>query len=140
MKRRLTSVLVLAGVLAWNVDGVGASENPAGCKRLDVYFGFGSATIVDPLPIIRYANMHHGSRFVLYGYADKWGRREFNLKLAQKRIDAVRKILEQAGVQRRQIVGISRGEEYPFARQPNPSKENLEQSKNRRVEICALSQ
>lgn len=62
---------------------------------IDVFFLIGSSTITrDQLPnverIAAYLNNHPGSRVIIKGYASRDGDTDANLKLAQRRADAVR--------------------------------------------------
>lgn len=64
----------------------------------DVFFNIGSSTInASQMPnverIASYMKNHPGSTVVIKGYASKDGNLDFNLKLAQRRADAVRKAL-----------------------------------------------
>jgi peptidoglycan-associated lipoprotein len=71
----------------------------------------------------------------LEGHTDERGSREYNIGLAERRAQTVRRALALQGVQETQIATVSYGEERPAA---TGSDENA-YSKNRRVEIVYIN-
>jgi peptidoglycan-associated lipoprotein len=74
-------------------------------------------------------------RMRLEGHSDERGSREYNIGLADRRAQTVRRALMLQGVQESQIATVSYGEERPAAA---GSDENA-WSKNRRVEIIYIN-
>ncbi|MGR9054178.1 MAG: OmpA family protein [Gammaproteobacteria bacterium] len=65
------------------------------------------------------------------GHTDSTGSDEYNLKLSERRADAVKRALVHAGIAPERIKAIGYGEEYPIASNDTSSG----QQQNRRVEI-----
>ncbi|MFO7288956.1 MAG: OmpA family protein [Bacillota bacterium] len=73
-----------------------------------------------------------GYEMIIYGHTDSKGSDEYNLKLSQRRAEAVRKALvERYGVSPEILSAEGLGEKYPVA--PNDTEANRQ--KNRRVEF-----
>lgn len=64
-------------------------------------------------------------------HSDTAGNRDYNLRLSQKRAEAVSKLLVEKGVQVKQIKTTSHGEENPLIK----TGDNVAEPKNRRVEV-----
>jgi outer membrane protein OmpA-like peptidoglycan-associated protein len=102
----------------------------------DVNFDFDKATLrptaaakIDEA--VAYIKQHDVEKFELKGYADSIGSEAYNLKLSQRRADAVRNAMIKKGVPADRIVAKGYGEADPIA--SNVTKEGRAQ--NRRVEM-----
>lgn len=108
---------------------------PVGVPHV-VYFDYDSFVVrADARPIIenhaRFLQSNRQRKLMLEGHTDERGGREYNLALGQKRAEAVRKALNQLGVDDQQIEAISYGKEKPAAEGSDESA----WAKNRRVEL-----
>jgi outer membrane protein OmpA-like peptidoglycan-associated protein len=105
-----------------------------------VLFKFDSARLTDdnkaPLDEIATAIMENPDAIlVLEGHADSTGDREYNIRLGERRVEAVKRYLAvDKGVPVYRIEEISFGAEKPLV--PNDSKANREQ--NRAVNLMIL--
>lgn len=102
----------------------------------DVNFDFDKATLrptaaakIDQA--VAYVREHNVEKFELRGYADSIGSEAYNLKLSQRRADAVRNAMIKKGAPADRIVAKGFGESNPIA--SNATKEGRAQ--NRRVEM-----
>ena len=68
------------------------------------------------------------------GYTDSIGSRAFNLRLSQKRADAVRQYLINRGIDAKRIRAIGFGEDYPIA----SNRTARGRSENRRIEFVRI--
>ncbi len=105
-----------------------------------IYFDFDSSDIrseyVDVIAAHgRFLAGNATVRVRLEGHTDERGSREYNIGLAERRAQTVRRALTLQGVQESQIATVSYGEERPAAA---GSDENA-WSKNRRVEIVYIN-
>lgn len=73
------------------------------------------------------------SRIHVTGHADRAGSEAYNAKLSLRRAEAVTDFLVAAGVERRHIIALGKGELEPVA----PSADNQRDPANRRVEVLA---
>lgn len=85
-----------------------------------VYFDFDSSAIKDQYkPLVeahaKYLMDHSSARVQLQGNTDERGSAEYNLALGQRRADAVKKLMEVAGVSASQLSTVSFGKEKPKA-------------------------
>jgi peptidoglycan-associated lipoprotein len=119
----------------------GASGPPGelGSQRV-IYFEFDSSDIrsefVDVIAAHgRFLAGNASIRVRLEGHSDERGTREYNIGLAERRAQAVKRALALQGVQEAQVATVSYGEERPAAA---GSDENA-YSKNRRVEIVYIN-
>lgn len=80
--------------------------------------------------LVRFVEENPG-QIVVEGHTDDRGSAAFNLQLSQRRADAVRRALEQRGIDATRITAIGQGEEQPIA----DNNTNAGRKKNRRVEI-----
>jgi outer membrane protein OmpA-like peptidoglycan-associated protein len=101
-----------------------------------VFFDFDrSAVTNEGQQVIRRAAeaMQSGSpvRIVVTGHADRSGSSDYNLRLSQRRADAVRAELQRAGIANAQITTRGRGEDEPLVQTPDGVRE----PQNRRAEI-----
>ena len=72
----------------------------------------------------------------IQGHTDDVGSEAFNLKLSQKRAEAVRQYLIDHGIEPDRLIAKGYGESKPLV--PNTSPEN--RAKNRRVEFVILGE
>ena len=123
------------------LGGSGASGPPGalGSQRV-IYFEFDSSEIrsefVDVIAAHgRFLAGNASIRVRLEGHSDERGTREYNIGLAERRAQTVKRALGLQGVQDAQVATVSYGEERPAA---VGSDENA-YSKNRRVEIVYIN-
>jgi peptidoglycan-associated lipoprotein len=105
-----------------------------------IYFDFDSSDIRNEyIDVIaahgRFLAGNATVRVRLEGHTDERGSREYNIGLAERRAQTVKRALALQGVQEAQIATVSYGEERPAAA---GSDENA-WSKNRRVEIVYIN-
>ncbi len=108
---------------------------------LHVNFDFNKATIrkaddADLTKAIAFIEKYSGSQVSLVGYTDSVGSDAYNLKLSEKRAEAVKDYLVKHGANAARIQTEGRGEADPVA-DNNTEKGRAE---NRRVEILILSE
>ena len=101
-----------------------------------IYFDFDSAVIndEDQSLILEHANkikQDSLNRVRLEGHTDELGSREYNIGLGERRAQAVRQMLIIHGVNSKQILTVSFGEERPEA----IGRTEIDYAKNRRTEI-----
>jgi len=84
--------------------------------------------------IIEFLKDYSYTKIIVEGYTDDIGSESYNLKLSQKRAEAVTNYLINNGIAREKIETIGYGESKP--RYPNTTEEN--RRKNRRVEIKVI--
>ena len=117
----------------------GVKVDANGCeivKLKNVYFGFDSAVLLatakrlldESASILK---RHPDLQVDIVGYADSRGPESYNMKLSERRAEAVRKYLEQAGVDAARLTARGYGESHPGA--SDMSANGLAQS--RRVEL-----
>jgi peptidoglycan-associated lipoprotein len=135
-----------SGVATVDTDKAGSGSGGAlgpdgalGSQRV-IYFDFDSSDIRnDYVDVIaahgRFLAGNATVRVRLEGHTDERGSREYNIGLAERRAQTVRRALALQGVQETQIATVSYGEERPAA---TGSDENA-YSKNRRVEIVYIN-
>jgi OOP family OmpA-OmpF porin len=101
----------------------GAKVDARGCeiiKLRNVYFGFDSAVLLatakrildDSASMLR---RHPDLKVEIAGYADARGPESYNQKLSERRAEAVRRYLEQAGVDAARLSARGYGESHPGA-------------------------
>jgi peptidoglycan-associated lipoprotein len=122
-------------------SGAGASGPPGelGSQRV-IYFEFDSADIrpefVDVIAAHgRFLAGNASIRVRLEGHSDERGTREYNIGLAERRGQTVKRAMMLQGVQESQVATVSYGEERPAASGSDESA----YSKNRRVEIVYIN-
>ena len=76
------------------------------------------------------------SKVVLVGHTDSVGTEKYNLKLSQRRADAVKKYLVDKGEKADRITTEGKGEAYPIA----DNKTDKGRFENRRVEVLIIEQ
>ncbi len=133
-----------AGMSAANAGTVGdaggnGASAPAGVGRL-VYFDFDSAEIRPEFVAAiaahaRAVSANASIRIRLEGHTDERGSPEYNIGLAERRAQAVRRALLLQGVGEGQAATVSYGEERPAV----PGQTEEDWAKNRRVEFVYLN-
>jgi peptidoglycan-associated lipoprotein len=137
-----TSTGGVASIDADRSVGSGGAVGPTGqlAAQRVIYFDFDSSDIrtefVDVIAAHgRFLAGNGTVRVRLEGHTDERGSREYNIGLAERRAQTVKRALALQGVQDAQIATVSYGEERPAAA---GSDENA-WSKNRRVEIVYIN-
>jgi peptidoglycan-associated lipoprotein len=134
-----------SGVVTVNADrntpATGALGPPGalGAQRV-IYFDYDSSDVrsefIDVIAAHgRFLAGNATVRVRLEGHSDERGSREYNIALAERRAQTVKRALALQGVQESQVAVVSFGEERPAA---TGSDENA-WSKNRRVEIVYIN-
>jgi len=142
-----TTPLDGAGVKGSSLDGkqIGEGSNYSGDPRKDpasplatreIFFDYDSYVVKEEYrPMLEahaaYLMSHRDARLILQGHADQRGSREYNLALAQKRAEAVRKALAVMGVSDGQMEAVSFGEE----KLRNEGLTDEAHAENRRVDV-----
>ena len=73
-------------------------------------------------------------KYRIEGHTDSRGRADYNMLLSERRAEAVKNFLVQAGVDPSRLSATGKGEEVPY------DKEHPDSSVNRRVEVVNLGQ
>lgn len=125
----------LAGMkISYEKDAINDPENVLSIKT--IYFAFDSSEISEEdIEVIK----HHGKYLALHpdmslrleGHTDERGTREYNVALADRRAQAIKKLLLYQGAGASQITIISYGEEKPAAMGHDEDSWKL----NRRAEL-----
>jgi outer membrane protein OmpA-like peptidoglycan-associated protein len=102
----------------------------------DVLFGTNQSTLKPGSArnlekLVDFLNSYPQRNLLIEGFTDSTGKHEGNLKLSERRSDAVRVALINAGINRSRIVARGYGESYPVASNSTPDG----RQQNRRVEI-----
>ncbi len=106
-----------------------------------VTFASGKATLTDnsetilKTGVLKTLNTYKDIKVEIRGYTDNVGRRTSNIKLSQKRADAVKLWLIDHGIDASRLTAVGYGPDNPVA--PNTSKEGKE--KNRRIEFVRVA-
>lgn len=133
-----------SGVATVSVDGgaSGGAVAPGGAlgSQRVIYFDLDSSEIRNEyIDVIaahgRFLASNATVRVRLEGHSDERGSREYNIALAERRAQAVKRALALQGVQDSQIATVSYGEERPAA----VGSDDNAWSKNRRVEIVVIN-
>jgi OOP family OmpA-OmpF porin len=156
MKRVIFGRILLAIAVAFSIsliNGCAAEKPKPEPKVIDkmtvrVLFEFNKAKlaqgdIAELNKAIEFVKKYPTSRVLLEGHTDNIGSEKYNMELSQKRAEAVRQQLIQAGaVDEARISATGFGSTKPIA--PNRTengKDNPEgRAKNRRVEIVIMSE
>jgi outer membrane protein OmpA-like peptidoglycan-associated protein len=104
-------------------------------ETLDIHFGFDRWQLSDEAqtglqPIIKELRENSKLTVDLQGYADSLGGREYNVRLSERRVEAVRRYLVEQGVELARILSIGMG--------PLPGGKREERLKNRRVTLKVM--
>jgi OOP family OmpA-OmpF porin len=121
----------------------GVKVDASGCeivKLRNVYFGFDSAVLLATAKSMldvsaSVLKRHPDLEVEIVGFADSRGPESYNMKLSERRADAVRNYLENAGIDSSRLTSRGYGESHPGA--SDLSANGLAQS--RRVELRAKS-
>jgi peptidoglycan-associated lipoprotein len=105
-------------------------------SRRVIYFEYDSSNILAEdqdllVSHAAYLAANPGQGVTLEGHADERGSREYNIGLGDRRVQAVRRVLELQGVSAQQITTVSYGEEKPAVEGHSDTAWRM----NRRVEI-----
>ena len=108
-----------AGSLAGAAPPAGAADGRPSLSLL-IQFGFDSAEVQPPsraalrnlAQALRSPELA-GSRFAIEGHTDAKGRPDYNLRLSQRRADAVRDVLAGQGVESARLVAAGKGASEP---------------------------
>ncbi|MEO7774974.1 MAG: peptidoglycan-associated lipoprotein Pal [Steroidobacteraceae bacterium] len=126
-----------AGIGSDSVDNLGRNgpQDAQGQQRI-IYFDFDRSDIKPEFVDViashgRYAANNPSTKIRLEGHSDERGSREYNIGLAERRAQTVKRALLLQGAQESQIATVSYGEERPAV---SDSTEDA-YTKNRRVEI-----
>ena len=107
----------------------------------NIYFAPGSAQL-DPSSypvldqIVQLLKEHPTMIVEIQGHTDNTGSLAYNMKLSQKRAEAVKRYLVEHGIEEDRLIARGYGPKKPIA--PNDTPEN--RAKNRRVEIVVLGE
>ena len=128
-----------AGSVGSNASGASGPPGELGSQRI-IYFEFDSSDIrsefVDVIAAHgRYLAGNASIRVRLEGHSDERGTREYNIGLAERRAQAVKRALMLQGVQESQVATVSYGEERPAV----AGSDEAAYSKNRRIEIVYIN-
>jgi len=109
---------------------------PSYPENFMVFFDFDRAALTtEGLAIVDSAVAAAGSasfkKIVATGHTDRAGSDSYNLRLSQRRADAVRAALEQAGIKSHLVQTDARGESEPLVQ----TSDGVREPQNRRVEI-----
>lgn len=85
---------------------------------------------------VAFVKKYPDSKVALEGHTDSRGTVKYNLKLSQRRADAVKKYLVDKGEEADRITAVGKGKAYPIA----DNKTEKGRFENRRVEVLIISQ
>lgn len=119
-----------------NVSGNPLNDPSNILYKRSVYFDFDSDAVKSEYrPLVeahaKYLVANPGAKVVLQGNTDERGSREYNLALGQRRAVAVKKVMNIAGAQDKQIETVSYGEE----KANTSSRDESVLSQDRRTDI-----
>jgi outer membrane protein OmpA-like peptidoglycan-associated protein len=105
-------------------------------RSFTVFFDWDRANIrADAQQVIEsavaYAKRRGFSRIKLSGHADRSGKASYNMRLSDRRVNAVKAALVKLGIRAGNISSAARGESAP----PVTTANNVREARNRRVEI-----
>ena len=123
-----------AGEEPYRKDAINDANSPL--SQQVIYFDFNASTIKDEYRDLitwhgRYLASNSDMKIRLEGHTDERGSREYNIALADRRAQAVSRMLMFQGATKKQIEVISYGEEKPVAFEHNEES----WSQNRRVQL-----
>lgn len=90
----------------------------------NIYFGFDSYELsasakIEVGFVVAWMNNNVDSKIEILGYADEKGTTVYNQSLSEKRANAVKQMLVDAGIQPNRIITIGKGEKEPILNDPN---------------------
>jgi peptidoglycan-associated lipoprotein len=118
-------------------SGASALRDPSNIlSKRSIYFDFDSFVVRDEFrPVVdahaKYLAGNRSARLTIQGNTDERGSREYNIALAQRRADAVKRMMTLQGVQDAQIETVSFGKEKP----KNPGHDEGAWAENRRADL-----
>ncbi len=121
---------------AGTFQGMSIDDPNSPLSRRVIYFEYDSSDILAEdqdllVSHAAYLAANPGQGVTLEGHADERGSREYNIGLGDRRVQAVRRVLELQGVSAQQITTVSYGEEKPAVEGHSDTAWRM----NRRVEI-----
>ena len=127
----------VTGSQVGGAQGAAALRDPNSIlSKRSIYFDFDSFVVKDQYrPLVeahaRYLQSHPNARMTIQGNTDERGSPEDHIALAQKRADAVKRMMLLLGARDNQIETVSFGEERP----KNPGHDESAWAENRRDDI-----
>jgi len=122
-------------------SATGSASNPLRdpnniLSKRSVYFDYDSFVVKDEYRALveahaRYLQQNRTARTIVQGNTDERGSREYNIALAQKRADSVKRMMTLLGATESQIETVSFGKEKP----KNPGHDETAWAENRRDDI-----
>lgn len=108
-----------AGGIGSENQAVGGGELAAGISDT-VYFGYNSSSLTSEATTVlskqaQYLKENSSIQVVVEGHCDERGTREYNLALGERRANATKQFLVNAGVPANRVSTISYGKERPVA-------------------------
>ena len=105
-------------------------------SKRSVYFDFDSFVVREEFkPLVeahaKYLQRNRNAKMTIQGNTDERGSREYNIALAQKRADSVKRMMTLLGATESQIETVSFGKEKP----KNPGHDETAWAENRRDDI-----
>jgi len=136
-----TSGATTSGVTGTALPTLHKDPNNILSKQRSIYFDYDQFVIKDQYrPMIeahaKYLQSNRGLKITIQGNTDERGTREYNIALAQKRADAVKKTLVLLGVQEIQIETVSFGKEKPR----REGHDEASWAENRRADIVYIGE
>ena len=129
------------GTSSTGVSGTSGTSNPLRdpsniLSKRSVYFDFDSYVVRDEFkPLVeahgRYLQSNRNARMTIQGNADERGSHEYNVALAQKRSDSVKRMMVVLGVTEIQVETVSFGKEKPR----NQGHDEVAWAENRRDDM-----
>lgn len=130
------------GVTGTNTAGGNPLNDPSSpLAKRSVYFDYDSYVVRDEFkPTVtshaQYLSSHPSQKMTIEGNTDERGSREYNIALAQKRADAVKRMMILLGATEVQIETVSFGKEKP----KNAGKDESSYAENRRDDLVYILQ
>jgi peptidoglycan-associated lipoprotein len=130
-----------SGTSGTGVSGTSGTSNPLRdpnsiLSKRSVYFDFDSYVVREEFkPLVeahaKYLQSNRNARMTIQGHADERGAHEYNLALAQRRADAVKRMMVLIGVTEIQVETVSFGKEKPR----NQGHDEVAWAENRRDDM-----
>jgi peptidoglycan-associated lipoprotein len=136
-----TSGATTSGVTGTALPTLHKDPNNILAKQRSIYFDYDQFVVKDQYrPMVeahaKYLQSNRGLKITIQGNTDERGTREYNIALAQKRADAVKKTLLLLGVQEVQIETVSFGKEKPR----REGHDETSWAENRRADIVYIGE